>query len=64
MVRKNRKLIVHQDKSIGNFFIRAKRVNENGKFVTMPIKDGKALPRNRTDAELGRWIRQVLENCE
>ena len=44
-------------------FVRTTRVNENGKFVTKPIKDGKALPRNRTDAELGRWIRQVLENC-
>ena len=56
--------MVYREKSTGNFSIRATKLNENDKFVTKHIRDGKAKSKNISDAELGRCIRKVLANCD
>ncbi len=61
---KSKKLIVYQEKSTGNFFIRATKVNKYGNFVLKPDVYGMAKSRNIDDADLGRCIREVLNNCD
>ena len=64
---KSKKLIIFEDKRSGALFIRAtkvKKVNGKGKFVMKPIKDGKALGKNTSNEELGRRVREVLNNCD
>jgi hypothetical protein len=62
MKGKTRKLIVYQAKDNGQLFLNA--TDSNFKLKS-PAKDyGKALSPNVSDEELGKWVREVLKNCD
>jgi hypothetical protein len=62
MKGKTRKLIVYQSKDNGQMFLNA--TDSNFK-LKQPAKDyGKALSSNVSNEELGRWVREVLKNCD
>lgn len=63
-MRKSKKLIIYEDKSTGTLFIRATKVNKYGEFVLKSDKYGVAKGKNTSEAELGRFVREVLKNCE
>lgn len=51
------------DKGNGAFFIRATRSTDNG-FILKDDNFGKALSPNSSNEELGKWVREVLKNCD
>jgi len=63
-MRKSKKLIIYEDKATGTLFIRATKVNKYGEFVLMPDKYGVAKSKNTSDAQLGKFVREILKNCE
>ena len=63
-MRKSKKLIVYEEKSTGNYFIRATAVSPKGIFVIKPAAFGVAKSRNISNEELGKCIREILVNCD
>jgi len=63
-MRKSKKLIIYEEKSTETFFIRATKVSEGGRFVLKSDEYGMAKSRNISDAQLGRYVREVLDNCD
>ena len=60
---KSKQLVIYEDKRTGSFFIRATR-DKNGKFVQKSREYGKAISGKVSVDELGRAVREVLQNCE
>ena len=63
-MRKSKKLIIYEEKSTGTFFMRSTKVSESGRFVLKSDEYGIAKSRNISDAQLGRCVREVLDNCD
>jgi len=63
-MKKSKKLIIFQERSTGNFFIRATKINKNGNFVLKSDAYGLAKSRNISNEELGRCVREILNNCD
>jgi hypothetical protein len=57
---KSKKLIIYEDRNTGSLFIRS----TNAEFKLKNHSLGKALGRNVTDAELGKTMRAILQNCD
>ena len=64
MERKTKKLIIYEEKKTGSLFIRATKINEHGDFVMKSDEYGKAISGKVSDAELGKTIREILQNCD
>ena len=64
MERKTKKLVIYEEKETGSLFIRATKVNEHGDFVMKSDEYGKAISGKVSDAELGKTVREILENCD
>jgi hypothetical protein len=61
---KSKQLVIYEDKRTGSLFIRATR-DKNGNFVLKSSDEcGKAISGKVSDDELGRAVREVLQNCE
>jgi hypothetical protein len=63
-MRKSKKLVIYEEKSTGNYFIRATTVSPKGIFVIKPAIYGVAKSRNITNEELGKYVREILNNCD
>ena len=64
MERKTKKLVIYEEKETGSLFIRATKVTEHGDFVIKSAEYGKAISGKVSDAELGKTVREILQNCD
>lgn len=63
-MRKTKKLIIYEDRETGSLFIRATKIDKRGDFRLKDDSYGKAISGNVTDAELGKAVREILQNCD
>ncbi len=60
---RTKKLIIYEDRNTGSLFIRATKIVK-GEFRLKDDSFGKAVSGNVTDNELGKAMRQILQNCD
>ena len=60
---KTKKLIIYEDRNTGSLFIRATKIAK-GEFRLKDDSFGKAISGNVTDNELGKTVREILQNCD
>lgn len=61
---KSKLIKIYVDRRSSAIFIRATKPNQSGKgFILRDASFGKAVGKNVSDAELGKFIRQILQNC-
>ena len=63
-MKKTKKLIIYEDRKTGSLFIRATKVDKKGEFRSKDDTFGKAISGNATDDELGKTVREILQNCD
>jgi len=62
---KSKKLIIYEDRKTGSLFIRSTKLAKGGKgFSLKDHRFGKAISGNVSDEELGKTVREILQNCE
>lgn len=62
---KSKKLIIYENRKTGSLFIRATKIGKNGsKFSMKHHRFGKAISGNVSNEELGKTVRDILQNCE
>lgn len=62
---KSKKLIIYENRKTGSLFIRATKIAQNGrKFSMKHHLLGKAISGNVSNEELGKTVRDILQNCE
>lgn len=63
---KSKQLIIYEDRKTGSLFVRATKVEPEGrrKFKLKDDTYGRAVSGNISDGELGRVVREILENCD
>lgn len=64
MRRRTKKLIIYEDRKTGSLFIRATKIDKHGDFRLKDDSYGKALSGTVSDAELGKAVRNILQNCD
>ena len=63
-MKKTRKLIIYEDRKTGSLFVRATKIDKKGEFKLKDDTFGKAISGNATDNELGKAVREILQNCD
>lgn len=63
-MRRTKKLIIYEDRKTGSLFIRATKIDKHGKFRLKNSSYGKAISGNVSDEELGKVVREILQNCD
>ena len=63
-MRRTKKLIIYEDRKTGSLFIRATKIDKHGKFRLKNDSYGKAISGNVSDEELGKVVREILQNCD
>jgi hypothetical protein len=61
---KSKKLIIYEDRKSGSLFIRSTKIDKDGEFRLKDDSFGKAISGNISDAELGKAVREILQNCD
>ena len=62
---KTKKLIIYEDRKTGSLFIRSTKMAKGGKgFSLKKHSFGKAISGNVSDEELGKTVREILQNCK
>jgi hypothetical protein len=61
---RTKKLIIYEDRITGSLFIRSTKIDAKGEFRLKHDSFGKAISGTVTDAELGKAVREILQNCD
>jgi hypothetical protein len=63
-MKRTKKLIIYEDRKTGSLFIRATKLTQEGEFKLKDDNFGKAVSGNSSDSELGKAVREILQNCD
>lgn len=63
-MKKTKKLIIYEDRKRGSLFIRATKIDKHGDFRLKDDSYGKAISGTVSDEELGKAVREILQNCD
>ena len=61
----SKKLVIYENRKTGAFYLSANRATSDPKgFATKDTEYGKTLSKQISNADLGNWVRKILQNCD